>query len=411
MLPSPWSTRRVIETYTRRDGTPGRGRVLFVSPTVYVVDGVTVVPKVLVAELDDAGRLDLEVPTQPGGVVYAVREEVSGLPRAPFSFLHQPGAEPAVLDQQAPVVPPSEVVGLVPQVTETDVPLGPDGVWRALLGYSPDVDDPNVYEVRVLGALSGWINERGLPRAAFTPGGLSDALFRGVDHANATGWFLEHQNAARDQSLFGVRHDGSIWRTVLGQLYRLAELGSDAAHVSLTGPEMYGVKLLTTPPELCISGSSSTPGSQTIQGVKVWVHQAVTVEAIAAYVRTVIGTADPAGIHGYAIYADIGSDTLTRVGVTVDDPTLFGTAAWREKALSAPVALLPKRAYWLAFLTAYSTGSPVFASTQATSVNPLTNALPGGRTAISWTAQTTFPATLSKAAGAATSVRFCMYGR
>lgn len=412
-LPAAWSLVPVTATYPRRDGQPAVGRVLFESEQVVYVDGQIVVPRTLVAQLDEAGSIAIELPSTidpsiaPQGWTYTVREQIFGMPDNRAWALQVPHDSPGInLATAAPSVPVAASTPLVRQVTQLDAPLDLNGLMRVRLNYTPAVEDPNLIEIYVDGVLASWMNEWGAWRGQVPPTALFDSMFRAIQRVGQTGKVWVYENAARDTELFAIDpNDGATWRSGV----KYADLATDAGHASSTGPEMYGVKLLTTPPEICVSGGASNPGIQTIQAARVWVHQPVTVERVAAYVRTVIGTPDPAGVHGYAVYADDGSDTLTRVAATPNDTALFQTAAWRDKAFAAPVALQPKRAYWLAFVTSYSTGTPVFASTQATGANPLTNGLPGGRTAISWAAQTSFPTTLSKAAGAASAVRFCLY--
>ena len=83
-LPSSWGTVRVYGTYTLRTGDPAAGSVIFHSPQVVVVDGVTVVPRNIICELDSDGFFEYDLPATddadiaPDGWVYTVRERFDG---------------------------------------------------------------------------------------------------------------------------------------------------------------------------------------------------------------------------------------------------------------------------------------------------------------------------------------------
>ncbi len=83
-LPSSWGTVRVYGTYTLRDGEPAVGSVIFHSPQIVVVGGVTIVPRNIVCELDEDGFFEYDLPSTddpdiaPGGWAYTVRERFDG---------------------------------------------------------------------------------------------------------------------------------------------------------------------------------------------------------------------------------------------------------------------------------------------------------------------------------------------
>jgi len=54
-LPASWTEVQVFGTYTNRDGSPASGWITFESRQIVTVDGVTVIPRTITAQLDGTG--------------------------------------------------------------------------------------------------------------------------------------------------------------------------------------------------------------------------------------------------------------------------------------------------------------------------------------------------------------------
>lgn len=118
-LPPSWSQIPVTATYTRGDGEPASGYVLFISPQVVIVDDEIIVPRSIRADLDETGSISVEVPSTddpdiaPTGWTWTVREQVAGLNRAAYA-IEVPHDSPGIdLADVSPVSPVDEVTDLL----------------------------------------------------------------------------------------------------------------------------------------------------------------------------------------------------------------------------------------------------------------------------------------------------------
>lgn len=112
--PAAWQKREVTWTCVDSHGVPCKGRVLFYSSQVVVVDGVTVVPRVIEATLDANGQMSVMLPTTDdpdinpkAGWAYQVFEQVTG-GRKPYWIELPVGAGPFDLSDVIPVDPPDQ---------------------------------------------------------------------------------------------------------------------------------------------------------------------------------------------------------------------------------------------------------------------------------------------------------------
>ena len=124
-LPASWTLVPVTATYTRRDGTPASGRVLFRSPQILVVDDEIIVPRTIVGVLDDTGALKntaggtLQLPSTndpdiaPTGWTYNVIEEIEGLVRQNWHIQVAHDSAGIDLATVAPAMPITEVTNIL----------------------------------------------------------------------------------------------------------------------------------------------------------------------------------------------------------------------------------------------------------------------------------------------------------
>lgn len=289
-------------------------------------------------------------------------------------------------------------------------------------GYAPTTNDPDIMSVHQGGTRTSALNEVGYFRATWVTGHNSDALFRAIETAGATGNAYELEDVTRTKRPFGVdAHTGAIKRYDLATQSLIALGPTDArptdpaAGVTFTAasmfassapPQVYGARLITTPPELAVTATSGQPAINTVYACKVYCHNDMTLTTISMYVRT--ATTGAAAFTGYAVYDD--GATMNLLGSTVDDTALFQSTSWRAKNLQTPVALVGGNFYWLAFQTNWTTTQPQLASSQAVTNLGILNSAPGGLTTASLGSQTSFTSTITKASMTGITNKYLMIG-
>lgn len=135
----------------------------------------------------------------------------------------------------------------------------------------------------------------------------------------------------------------------------------------------YGIKLASLAPHDAALALSLT--AQVWFGVKVIPVQRTVVATMGTRVNTAGATA-VASYNGFAVYSD--GATLTPLGSSADDTTLWTTTGWRSKSLVTPVTLQPGVPYWLAMM-ARCTTAPVVLQSSASNAG-LLSGMPGGKT-------------------------------
>lgn len=109
-LPADWSTVRVTARYLLRDGRVPNGTVTFSSPQILRADGAIVMPVDIVAQLDDNGAIDLQLPAtndpdvSPQGWAYTVQERIDGCAGRRFAMAVDAAGGDIDLATVAPVV-------------------------------------------------------------------------------------------------------------------------------------------------------------------------------------------------------------------------------------------------------------------------------------------------------------------
>lgn len=267
---------------------------------------------------------------------------------------------------------------------------------RIDVNYTTASTDPNLSEVAVNGDLTAWQNEDGSYRAQIPTHKLWDSPFRAISRTSQTGLHWVVQNEARDTDLFGVDPvDGQVTRS--GVKYTSLKTSSIALS-GASSPAVYGVKLLTTQPETALT-AGTTLASQSLYLMRVEVLQPTTVSTGYVYVSQAAVT-PAANYNGIALYSESGN-TLTLVGSTPDDTTLFTTTGWRSKNFSTPIVLTPGM-YWVAVMNRATTAMQVRSSQSISSSNILSG-LPAGSTTVSIATQTSFPSSLDKSSWTVTN--------
>jgi len=130
--------------------------------------------------------------------------------------------------------------------------------------------------------------------------------------------------------------------------------------------------------------------SGTVTWSKLWVRQPTTITNVCASIG-VVGASLTAGQNFAGLYDSAG----TRLGVTADQTAAWGTAGFKEMALTAPVAVTP--GYYYVAILANAATVPSFARGSA-----LTASIPNAkltatdaRFATGPTAQTSLPASVT----------------
>jgi hypothetical protein len=275
-------------------------------------------------------------------------------------------------------------------------------------GYQPTVNDPDIVAVYQGTVRTAAMNEVGYFRATWAPGHNSDALFRAIATASATGNAFELEDVTRTKRPFGVDpQTGAIKRwdqqtasllTVGPTDTRHADLPAGVAFLpssqfGMVGPEIYGVRMMTVDPSL--TGTDlRTITSQELCAVRVFCHADCTITTMSSRIRTSTAVG-AAGYNGYAIYSD--GSTMNILGSTPDDTTLFETTGQKAKNLSTPVPMVAGNFYWFCMLSNFSSGAATWAAAKSTGEPGVTNSWPAGNTSATVAAQTSFPATITKA--------------
>jgi len=126
MALSDWSYVTITGTFVDYQGNPCSGSVVFESKQVVVIDNTIVVPKQIVATLDNNGSISVSIPSTNDpdlnvtGWSYKVYENISPIGRVPYNIFVPYTSTTLDLATIAPVVP-------APQLVSTRGPKGDKG--------------------------------------------------------------------------------------------------------------------------------------------------------------------------------------------------------------------------------------------------------------------------------------------
>ena len=153
--------------------------------------------------------------------------------------------------------------------------------------------------------------------------------------------------------------------------------------------DLYGWLVATAHPDDSTAALSMT--SQTLWLCQCFILKTVTITTLSSYVGTA-GATPTAGYNGYGIWA--GNNSLTLLGSTADDTTLWTTAGWRPKALQAAVTLTAGTSVWLGAIARCGT-APQIRQTVA-GIAGMLNGAPAGKTTGSLPTLSAAPASITK---------------
>lgn len=289
-------------------------------------------------------------------------------------------------------------------------------------GYAPTTNDPDIISVHQGGTRTSALNEVGYFRGTWVTGHNSDAIFRAIATAGATGNAFELEDVTRTKRPFGVDpQTGHVKRYDLASASVLplspsAARPTDPATGSafLRGgqfaggptPAIYGVHALTVDPHLCPTSNAGAPVAQELHGAKIHADYDMTLTTMSTRVRQ--ATTGVAGYTGYAVYSD--GTTMNLLGSTADDATLFQSTGQKPKALQTPVDLVGGNFYWFCVLANWSTTALWLTATASNGEPGVTNSWPAGNVTAKLAAQTSFPATITRASMSGNGVRYCIAG-
>jgi len=201
-LPSSWGTVRVYGTYTLRDGEPAVGSVIFHSPQIVVVGGVTIVPRNIVCELDEDGFFEYDLPSTddpdiaPDGWAYTVRERFDG------------GGGRAAYEISVPLAGGDINLATVAPAISVDEKSALE-LWQ-LADVHDDAEDPDNNDVLVWNdTTKRWVPSASVPGSA-TWGGITGTLSAQSDLQSALDAKLDDISSGTADAIVTVNGAGSI---------------------------------------------------------------------------------------------------------------------------------------------------------------------------------------------------------
>jgi hypothetical protein len=288
-------------------------------------------------------------------------------------------------------------------------------------GYQPTVNDPDIVAVYQGTVRTAAMNEVGYFRATWAAGHNSDALFRAIATASATGNAFELEDVTRTKRPFGVDpQTGAIKRwdqqtasllTVGPTDTRHADLPAGVAFLSssqfsaVPNPGVYGLRAVTIDPALCTTRDLA---SQVLWAVKIHCSADTTITTMTTRVLTATTVTGVAGHNGYAIYSD--GATMNLLGSTADDATMFQTTGKKDKNLGTPVNLVAGNYYWFAVLSNWTGTDLEIGAGPSSGADGMLNAWAAGNTSATLAAQTSFPATITRASMLGATTRLFIGG-
>lgn len=288
-------------------------------------------------------------------------------------------------------------------------------------GYAPSTNDPDIMSVHQGGTRTSALNEVGYFRATWVTGHNSDALFRAIETAGATGNAYELEDVTRTKRPFGVdAHTGAVKRYDLATQSLIALGPTDARptdpaagaaflqssqFAGVPTPGIYGVRAMTVDPNLCTGRNFN---SQELWAVKVEINVDMTLTTMSSRVTLATAITGAAGYNGYAIYSD--GTTMNLLGSTADDSTMFQTTGQKAKNLSTPVNLVAGNYYWFCMLSNWTGTDLEVSASPTTTFAGVANSWPAGNTTALLTAQTSFPSTITRASMTGQVIRPCIAG-
>lgn len=138
---------------------------------------------------------------------------------------------------------------------------------------------------------------------------------------------------------------------------------------------------------IAIANSFVQPGTQVMYAARVWIPRATTINSISLGIQTA-GATPTTGMVG--LFDDAA--TMNRLGVSANSTASYTATGFKTISLTAGAAVSAGY-YWLAQLYVGTTTPKIFGA-GATNAN-IPNNMNGQRT-LSWTGQTTIPATITK---------------
>lgn len=275
-------------------------------------------------------------------------------------------------------------------------------------GHQPAVTEPDILTIHQGTVRTAAMNEVGYFRATWAPGHNSDALFRTIETAAATGNAFELEDVTRTKRPFGVdAHTGAIKRydVATQSLFALAptdtrptDPAAGAAFLQASqfsgvpNPGIYGLRAVTIDPALCTTRALA---SQLLWAVKVPINTDMTLTTMTTRVLTSTVVVGVAGFNGYAVYSD--GSTMNLLGSTTDDATMFQTTGKKDKNLGTPVALVGGNYYWFCVLSNWTGTTLEIGAGPSSGADGQLNAWPSGNTSATVAAQTSFPSTITRA--------------
>lgn len=289
-------------------------------------------------------------------------------------------------------------------------------------GYAPETTDPDILSVHQGGVRTSALNEVGYFRGTWVTGHNSDAIFRAIETAGATGNAFELEDVTRTKRPFGIdAHTGAIKRYDVATSSLIALGPSDArptdpaagvafiasSQFGQVPPEIFGVRMMTIDPNLCTLNRAFT--SQDLWAVKVYCNADMTLTTMSTRVQTATAVTGSAGYNGYAIYSD--GSTMNLLGSTPDDTTLFQSTGQKNKNLTTPVNLVGGNFYWFCMITNWTGTTLEVATSLSMGAAPgVTNSWPAGNTTARLATQTSFPSTITRSSMSGHAVRPCIAG-
>lgn len=177
-LPADWSTVRVTARYLLRDGGVPTGSVTFSSPQILRADGAIVMPVDIVAQLDDNGAIDLQLPAtndpdvSPAGWAYTVQERIDGCAGRRFAMAVDAAGGDIDLATVAPVVAAPA--------------MGALSAYNLAIGTVTTLAAGSPATAAIRGALPNQVLDLGLPAGE----GSSDPL-SGITQAQADARYIQ----------------------------------------------------------------------------------------------------------------------------------------------------------------------------------------------------------------------------
>lgn len=324
-LPSSWGTVRVYGTYTLRDGEPAVGSVIFHSPQIVVVGGVTIVPRNIVCELDEDGFFEYDLPSTddpdiaPDGWVYTVRERFDG------------GGGRAAYEISVPLAGGDINLATVAPAISVDEKSALE-LWQ-LADVHDDAEDPDNNDVLVWNdTTKRWVPSASVPGSA-TWGGITGTLSDQADLQAA----LDAKAPLSSPTFTGTpAAPTAAGGTSTTQIATTAFVGSAVStHAGATDP--HGDRAYT---DTQIAGRQAASATLTTLSSATAAGLALMDDATAADQRTTLGLGT-AATHNVPASGDAASGEVVK-----GNDTRLDVAATVHAATAASLADADEQGFW-----------------------------------------------------------------